>query len=284
MSLPNLIVIGAMKCGTTSLHDYLKAHPEIFMSQVKEIDFFLKERQWDKGVPWYESQFDSPLPWRGESSQNYTKRHHFEPGVAERIAGMLPEARLIYIVRDPVVRIVSHYHEALEGGYNPKQGMNAFLTHDPANNHYVRTSSYHYQLEAYLPFYALERIHILALEDLQENPLAAMNGIFRFLGVAEMDSEDAFRAPKNTRADKRSLTTLGRFVKSSDSRWIRALLPSRLKNRLRTDPRVSKGLLTQPIEPETLDDVVAERIREALAPDVAKFRKLTGMRFQMWSL
>ena len=105
-TLPTFLVIGSMKCGTTSLHDYLARHPDVFMSAVKEVNFFVLERTWDKGIDWYRAQFYGRYQVRGEASQNYTKRHEFEPGVAERIRSLLPNVKLIYIVRDPVARFV----------------------------------------------------------------------------------------------------------------------------------------------------------------------------------
>ena len=72
--LPNLVVIGGAKCGTTSLHHYLSLHPEIFMSHPKELDFFIEEANWNKGIRWYESKFKAPgKVIRGESSPRYTR-------------------------------------------------------------------------------------------------------------------------------------------------------------------------------------------------------------------
>lgn len=95
-SLPNLIVIGAHKGGTTSLHHYLRQHPQIFMSSLKELDFFVDEFNWPKGIDWYRKQFSSVAPIRGESSPSYT---HFPKlkGVPERIHHLIPDAKLICI-------------------------------------------------------------------------------------------------------------------------------------------------------------------------------------------
>src|SRR5881398_2677233 len=104
--LPNLLVIGASKCGTTSLHHYLGLHPEIGMSRVKELHYFVEEPT-ESSLRWYASQFpDAPV--RGESSPSYTQRHR-SPLVAARIARVLPDVKLVYIVRDPVERLLSSY-------------------------------------------------------------------------------------------------------------------------------------------------------------------------------
>jgi hypothetical protein len=66
--LPNLIIIGAPKCGTTSLHHYLSLHPQISMSREKELNFFIAERNWSKGIAWYAAQFAADNKVRGEAS------------------------------------------------------------------------------------------------------------------------------------------------------------------------------------------------------------------------
>ena len=72
-ALPNLVVIGAMKCGSTSLHHYLDAHPAVSMSDHKELNFFYRPQRWQRGADWYRGHFDSTALVRGESSVNYTK-------------------------------------------------------------------------------------------------------------------------------------------------------------------------------------------------------------------
>jgi len=105
--LPNLLVIGAAKCGTTALHRYLGLHPDIFMSKSKELGFFCSSENWDERLRWYESQFGAARV-RGESSPSYTNCPR-NKGVPERMASLVPDARLIYLVRDPVDRVISQY-------------------------------------------------------------------------------------------------------------------------------------------------------------------------------
>jgi len=107
-NLPNLIIIGAMKCATTSLHYYLNLHPQISMSEEKELDFFIHKNNWHKGIEWYKTNFTGNASVYGESSPNYTKYPFFN-GVPERMHAVVPDAKLIYVVRDPIERIISHY-------------------------------------------------------------------------------------------------------------------------------------------------------------------------------
>jgi hypothetical protein len=97
--LPNLIVIGAQKSGTSSFYHYLTFHPEIFMSSHKELNFFCKELTWEKGMRWYKSHFqDKTRKIRGEVSPTYTQYPLYK-GVPERMHSILPDAKLIYLIK-----------------------------------------------------------------------------------------------------------------------------------------------------------------------------------------
>ncbi len=95
--LPNLIIIGAQKCATTSLHYYLSLHPHIFMSREKELNFFIFERNSHKGIEWYKSNFVIKANISGESSPDCTNYPFFD-GVPERMYSVVPKAKLIYII------------------------------------------------------------------------------------------------------------------------------------------------------------------------------------------
>jgi len=112
-SKPDFVVIGAMKCATSTLHDQLAHHDGISMSDPKEPNFFSDEENWAKGLSWYESLFASMGSGdiKGESSTHYTKLPTYQ-ACAERLHTYLPGAKLIYVMRDPIERLVSQYiHE-----------------------------------------------------------------------------------------------------------------------------------------------------------------------------
>jgi len=116
--LPDFLVIGAMKCGTTSLYHYLREHPQVFMPQLKAPEFFAEASNWHRGVDWYRRQFagaGAEVLAIGEASNVYTKYPRYMD-VPARIAGHIPDARLIYVVRDPVERIRSHYRTRVAEG------------------------------------------------------------------------------------------------------------------------------------------------------------------------
>ena len=106
---PNFLLIGSQKCGTSTWWEILRRHPQIFMSAAKELDFFSHDYIYDRGWAWYETLFsgaDGKLAI-GEGSTAYTRKARF-PETSCRIARHLPDAKLIYIVRNPIARIESY--------------------------------------------------------------------------------------------------------------------------------------------------------------------------------
>ena len=110
---PDFIIMGAMKCATSSLHEQLARQPGIFMSALKEPNFFSDDDQYAKGMDWYHSHFAhaQPTDLCGESSTHYTKLPTYPQTIA-RLSQSLPDVNLIYVMRRPVNRLVSQYiHE-----------------------------------------------------------------------------------------------------------------------------------------------------------------------------
>lgn len=187
-TLPNLVVIGAMKCGTTALHGHLDAHPQIAMSRPKELNFFFgagadatapwSAGNWSRGVSWYGSHFDAAVPVRGESSPGYTSPDH--PCVAERMAATIPDARLLYLVRDPIARALSQYDHHRSDG-TERRDLAEALT-DPASQ-YLSRGRYHERLLPFLAHYPREQILIVPQEDLRHDPAVTLRRIFRFVGA-----------------------------------------------------------------------------------------------------
>src|SRR5215210_7255111 len=108
--LPDFLVIGAMKAGTTTLYNHLRGHPDIFMTSYKEPEFFVAEKTWGRGTAWYQRLFaDAPDAARlGEASTSYSKCTEFT-GVPERIHSLIPDVQLLYVLRHPIARIESMY-------------------------------------------------------------------------------------------------------------------------------------------------------------------------------
>lgn len=180
----DFLVIGAMKCGTSSLYKYLARHPSIDMSRLKETDFFCTEKNWHMGLGWYESLYPPRREGaiRGEASPNYSKWPTFS-GVPERIRAVSLDVKLVYLIRDPVARTVSHYlHNVAEG--TETRPFEEIVRSGP-NGHYVICSRYFTQLQQYSGYFAADQILVVKAEDLRDRRRSALRKIFGFLDVDE---------------------------------------------------------------------------------------------------
>jgi hypothetical protein len=278
-ALPNLIVIGGLKCGTTSLHHYLALHPEIGMSRPKELNFFVAELNWELGPQWYASHFDRSTPVRGETSPHYTNLPHFA-GVAERMRATLgDDVRLVYMVREPIERILSHYLHNVGAGYETRP-LEQALGGDGGS--YVARSRYAMQLEPYLSTFGRERILIVANEDLATERAETMRAVFEFLGVEASYTSEQFAREWETgsaRAGEGGFRLMDRAVRLPG---LRALdrnfdrLPESLRwlvERLVHDP--GRGAAPKPELPAEL----RRRLSGALSPDVAELERIAGREF-----
>jgi Sulfotransferase domain len=276
-ALPNLVVIGGLKCGTTSFHHYLNLHPEVEMSRPKELNFFVEELNWPLGRDWYASHFTASAPVRGESSPHYTNRSRFH-GVAERMRSVVPDARLIYVVRNPIDRMLSHYLHNLGGGYDDRPLAEALS--DPDSG-YVARSRYFLQLEPYLESFGAERIEVVTREELKRDRAATMRRVFELLGVDPGFTSEQFEREWETGTAKAGgrFRVLDRAVRLPG---LRALdrnfdrLPESLRwlvERLVHDP--DAGEAPKPVVPGEL----RERLTELFRADVERLEALTGRRF-----
>ena len=183
---PNLFVIGAMKSGTTSLHEYLNTHPQIAMSEWKEPAFFVEELTWRRGEQWYLTLFENDERYRylGESSTHYTRLPVLQ-GVAERLYRFNPDARLVYIMRNPFDRLVSHYwhntqyRDFKRGGGEPRPLLKA-VKEDPQ---YLAFSDYATQLDPYISRFGRNALYTLTFEALVQDPQRELDCIYQWLGL-----------------------------------------------------------------------------------------------------
>ena len=205
-TLPDFVVVGAMKSGTTSLHYYLSLHPDITMSKEKEPTFFTKEGRWANGIEWYGAQFEGATKRVGEASPDYAKfpRHADVPA---RMHSVLPNAKLVYILRDPVERVVSHYIDAYSFG-RVHRPLDDVLDEDEGR-HYIACSKYFFQLEQYLPFYAPERILVVQTEALATRRLETLSRIFEFLDADPAFTDEGFSRVLYQRSEHRRKNRVG---------------------------------------------------------------------------
>lgn len=280
-AMPNLIIIGGLKCGTTSIHHYLGLHPEIQMSKPKELNFFVAELNWDLGMDWYASRFDDRFKVRGESSPHYTNLPRYD-GVAERIKTHCPDAKLIYMVRDPIKRILSHWVHATGAGYETRE-MVPVLS-DP-NTQYVNRSRYWMQLQPYLERFDRAQIEVITQEELQRDRDGTMRKAFAYAGVDENFTSEQFDREWEKSAAKsgdkyqfmEKLIKLPGF-RSFDRNFDR--LPERMRwlvEKVVHDP--DKPSAPKPVLP---DDLV-ETLRGRFGEEVAELQKFAGREFVGWN-
>jgi hypothetical protein len=272
--LPTFLVVGAMKAGTTSLHRYLRQHPSVFVTHHKEPNFFSFE--WERGVAWYEAHFaeagDSVA--RGESSTSYT-RFPNQPLVPERIASVVPDVRLIYLVRDPFARMRSHYLHWLSFG-GERRSADVALVED---RRYLDWSRYGLQIDRYLEQFAPSSLLVLTAEDLAARRDETLGRVLRFIGL------DSGWRPPTPLALNRSEDR--RIVRPSMRRLRRGQLEKRAGRGVEGFwPRVVERVTTRPIDDSMFDlsDDVRQRLTDELRPDVVRLREFLGPDFDGWGL
>ena len=171
------------------------------MSRPKELNFFVAELNWDLGPDWYASHFDAAAGVRGETSPHYTNLPRFA-GVAERIRDLLPDsARVIYMVRDPIDRMLSHYLHNVGGGYEARPLEGALADPESA---YVARGRYAMQAEPYLREFGAERLLIVSREELAAERRATMRRVFGFCGVDPSFDSSQFEREWETGSGKSS--------------------------------------------------------------------------------
>ncbi len=276
--LPNFIVIGAMKCGTSSLHQYLGEHPQVCVSTPKETDFFLARNQQD--LKWYRECFTEPARAYGEVSPNYTKHPTFA-GVPERMHELLPKAKLIYLVRDPIERAISHY---IHNWASRRWSTSIRETILPVEESWPLTvSRYHMQLSQYLEYYPIRDILVVQSERLRRCTGDVMEEIFRFIGVDPSITQErgaykehhvsTEKIRKNGLAAFLTESSIGQAVKDAGKQ----LVPRRTIE-------WAKDALWTEVEKPTLSGDVSARAQDYLKKDIDQLRALTGKEFACWSV
>lgn len=264
MPLPNFIIIGAMKSGTTTLHHKLDMHPGIGMSRSKEPNFF--NQYYNRGVEWYKSLFTGDFQLYGEASPNYTKAQSY-PDTARNMYATIPDAKLIYIVRDPIERIYSHLHHNLYRDRLQPDEVDHVVLNNPE---YIKTSSYYYQASQYLQYYSLDKILFLSFEELKKDSNAILRRICDFLGVDAYDFSQQEKIYNDT-AKKY-------VIKKYD--FVHKELPAFVAKPYHTFFYFLGIKRDRPV----LKEETVQAIRERLEDDITAFRKLTGMPFDDWKI
>lgn len=303
MLLPNLFIPGAAKSGTSSLHDYLDQHPDIYMSRVKEPHFFSRDQDSQQDQPANLSDYaklfsdGAGCKLRGESSTGYMVFPH----VVERISKMIKSPRFIFILRNPIDRAYSHYWWLRGKGFEDRDFRDAVLADmderpNPDNRvpgfggyrYYFAFSQYGTYMRQFVDTFGLASICIITTEELSTEPLTTINRVLQFLELNPLD-EIVFSKSNETVVYHQPqlyhfLYTLGsqplfsrllhRLVSESTLRLLlkcRKSLVDALQKRLRSEVGYP---FMQP------DD--RQWLRELYSDEVCLLRKITGLQFREW--
>jgi hypothetical protein len=206
-SQPDFLIIGAQKCGTTSLFNYLSQHPELFLPDEKEVHFF--DLQYHLGIDWYRNIFNTGeegrVKLKGEASPYYI----FHPLVAERVFRHFPGVKLIVLLRDPVDRAYSHYMHSRRMELEPMGSFEDAIESEPArtwdekrrilsgeiensdafrNFSYISRGLYFQQISHWLKYFPREQIYCIKSEELFTNPGPVYSELCSFLGISDYNN------------------------------------------------------------------------------------------------
>lgn len=271
---PKLLLIGAQKAGTTTLAFLLDQHPDIALSDPKEPGFYVSA--FDKGLEWYRNCYPSRLPAvLLDASTGYTMapvHNGCDDTVPRRIKETVPDAKFIYVLRDPVDRTISAYwHDRRSGRLT--DDLRRTVDREPF---YVNVSYYHKQLAAYLQHFPRERFLFVDFAELSRDPVGVAERCIAFAGLDPVQGQLQFDEPRN---QSFQFNGLGRIFfklfpsERSASRFVgavKSLTPGFIH-------RLAKKLLTTSTA-ETRDtdrSWLAERFRE----DNRLMEALCGFRF-----
>lgn len=293
-ALPNLIVIGAAQCGTSALHYYLDLHPEIQMSSPKELNFFISSADvqphrfdagtdegprprpvanWEQGVDWYRARFPGAARVHGESSVSYTMP--WCPAVAERMASVVPGAKLVLLVRDPIERMVSQYLNYRALG-RERRSIDAALS--PSRNVYLARSRYASVLRPFLDRFPQSSIHLDRQEELLSDRRGTLRRIFAFLDVDRDYWSPKMERLRNTTGAKGTSFRLAERLRRRPV--VGPLYRLRPEAKWRVERLLSRA--GRSAKRPSVAPALRRRLVSELESDIAELEGLTGWDLSAW--
>ncbi len=285
--LPTFIGCGAPKAGSTTLWKLLSLHPEIGMSKRKEVYFFTRQGEkvfgypmehgyYDRGLQWYSQHFApfAEKKARGEFSPWYFA----SPAVRRRIQKDLPHVKLIFVLRDPVDRMYSHFREQLfYYDFNNPEKVGDFSKVEKSKyfHTYVCISSYHRHLAPWYEEFAEKQLKVVLFDDLRRDQLAVLNEIAQFLGVSLVE-----QIPQGLVHEAQGKVFKYPFF--HNLRWMyRKIVPNWLKDVLQLSNRLRKVLYSHKVPP------VPRELRQKLIEkyfyrDIEELQRLIGRDLSEW--
>ncbi|MEH6587339.1 MAG: sulfotransferase [Halioglobus sp.] len=237
MKLPDFLVIGAQKSGTTSLFAMLSKHPQLFLPARKEVQFFSSPMLYPKGLDWYAQEFFATCP-PGRLAGEVSPQYMYSTEIARRVHNALPKAKIIAILREPIDRAWSHYLMTRRRGQESRSPEEAFAaaldtdetdTEAPESTRYFQFGDYERVLMEYMQLYGRDNILILFQEDLDKRPEVVIRQVCSFLGIDKVIPENV--GVRVHQSGDIRFKALGRLTKEDNlvRRVLRAFVPRRLR-------------------------------------------------------
>ncbi len=269
----DFMIIGAAKCGTTSLANGLSDHPEVCFSEEKEPEFFSAHTDWAKKLNGYHALYK---PYNGqklgEGSTNYTMHPEF-PNTHKRLHEYNPNLKLIYIMRDPIKRMESHFAHNYVRGRIEKPMEEEVL----GNPSFITRSSYHMQISPYIEQFGRENVLLIVFEEYVRNPKEAFIQMATFIGLdTNYYEQKEDYSQKNQTANRKILVDGGKGKIFKPLKKIRRFIPESIVNAgLRL---FGSSIEKNPEFPETLKAELYRKIKG----EVEKTEKLLGKKLSVW--
>jgi hypothetical protein len=261
------IVLGVQKCGTTTLANWLAQHPGVSFCSQKEPDFFSKNKDWQEKLAEYHQLYSSNHEEKSkklwvEASTSYSWFLEF-PEVANRLFEYNPNLKFIYIVREPISRIVSHYKHNFLKGHTRKVFSKAVIE-EPE---FLAHSSYETQIRPFLKKFKLENFLFLQFEDLVNMEAEVLNRILNFLDLESVSTKEEIDMSARNKTDSlKKVSPLKKYI----APFFR-FVPLRLRLRLRT-VMYSEHKVEVDNNPQ-----LEEQLYQLLYNDLRAFKDLSGI-------
>lgn len=276
--VPTFLIIGAGKCGTSSLYYYLRGHPDVSGPPAKETNFFVEDRSAEETEEYLRSLGTARA--RGEASVSYTNHPH-PSGVAERIRQLVPDVRLIYLVGDPVVKFQRTYRQGVASHGESRTFTEVLATLDDPSEGYLDGCRYAVQLSQYLELFPWEQIRIVDQDDLASRPDVVVRELFEFLDVDPTFTTPRLQHRMNTARDQRVWGDTGQALRNSSAIHTFRRIPPKIR---RPAVLAARAVLSKPVPPVSFDEEARKLLVERLAPEMERFRAMTGRTFPRWSI
>lgn len=274
---PGFIIIGAMKCATSTVTAYFEDHPNVFMIPEFEPNFFCDSDVYAQGTKWYDDHFASNTSGllAGEGSNYYAARDMF-PDTAQRMADYNPDLKLIYMVRNPMKRIVSSWIQyRTDGGDTIPPTVDRAAIEMPEM--FVGQSLYWHNLQPFFDRFPKENIFIGFVEDMSRDPDSFFGDLCGFLGVEPAYVE---RSHQNPSAGKKVPTGLYSAVNKLPLIGLaKRLLPSGLKSAVKDNV-----LSTKASDVPDFSDTVRQQVLAKIKPDAEALLDYCGKPHDFWKL